>query len=134
MNLDAVTFIGSTGLTALVEGYHTAVALGIGYQLGQASLRLDATSEFGDDWWRFVGTIGHESELLGRVPARPRRCLQSPPGHWLNSGEVNTSRSLCQVIGPAVHGLTHAASDVPNPVNLWATRLGATSCPHPCFG
>jgi anti-sigma B factor antagonist len=34
INLDAVTFIDSVGLGVIVAGYHRAVALGIGFELG----------------------------------------------------------------------------------------------------
>jgi len=38
MNLDAVTFIDSCALGALVDGYPTAAALGIGYEIGPAAV------------------------------------------------------------------------------------------------
>jgi len=38
INLDAVIFIESAGLAALVDGYHTAAALGIGFQIGPAGV------------------------------------------------------------------------------------------------
>jgi anti-anti-sigma factor len=37
INLDGVTFIDSSGLGALVDGYHTTTALGIGYRIGPAA-------------------------------------------------------------------------------------------------
>ena len=37
INLDGVTFIDSSGLGAIVDGYHTTTALGIGYRIGPAA-------------------------------------------------------------------------------------------------
>jgi anti-sigma B factor antagonist len=37
INLDGVTFVDSSGLGALVDGYHTTTALGIGYRIGPAA-------------------------------------------------------------------------------------------------
>jgi anti-sigma B factor antagonist len=37
INLDGVTFVDSSGLGALVAGYHTTTARGIGYRIGPAA-------------------------------------------------------------------------------------------------
>ena len=37
INLDGVTFVDSSGLGAIVAGYHTATALGVGYRIGPAA-------------------------------------------------------------------------------------------------
>jgi len=42
INLDAVTFIDSTGLGAIITGYRAAKRLGLGYRLGPASVPIIA--------------------------------------------------------------------------------------------
>jgi anti-sigma B factor antagonist len=39
INLDGVTFLDSSGLGAIVAGYHTTTALGVGYRIGPAAPR-----------------------------------------------------------------------------------------------
>jgi len=42
INLDAVTFIDSTGLGAIITGYRAAERLGLGYRVGPASVPIIA--------------------------------------------------------------------------------------------
>src|SRR6478672_5772592 len=59
INLDGVTFIDSSGLGAIVDGYHMTTELGIGYRIGPAATPAVA---------RVLAVTGLDEALLADPP------------------------------------------------------------------
>jgi anti-sigma B factor antagonist len=67
INLDAVSFIDSTGLGAIITGYRAAERLGRGYRLGPAGVPIIASvlEVTGLDTLILEPATGSESEAIG---------------------------------------------------------------------